>query len=50
LLLPYDGCAELARSGDVHLTSWLNRDFNTLDAVFGPLRRPGVDAAVLPTD
>lgn len=50
LLLPYDGCAELARTGDAHLTSWLTRDFATLGAIFGPLRRPSADAAVSAAD
>jgi len=50
LLLPDDGCAVLARTGAVNLTSWLTRDFATLDAVFGPLRRPRADAAVSPVD
>ncbi|MBK1632026.1 hypothetical protein CKO31_15025 [Thiohalocapsa halophila] len=43
LLLPYDGCTVLARTGKAHLTSWLVRDFATLEAVFGPLRYPGTD-------
>ncbi|NBC11909.1 MAG: hypothetical protein GVY09_00915 [Gammaproteobacteria bacterium] len=50
LLLPDDGCAELARTGKAHLTSWLTRDFATLEAIFGPLRCPRADAAVSATD
>jgi hypothetical protein len=38
LLLPYDGCRVLEETGVAHLTSWLERPWTVLDAVFGPLR------------
>jgi len=40
LLLPGDGCARLTRTGEAHLTSWLWRRWELLEARFGPLRRP----------
>ena len=40
LLLPYDGCQLLERTGEAHFTDWMHRPWTLLDERFGPLRRP----------
>ena len=43
LLLPYDGCQLLDRTGDAYFTDWMHRDWTLLNERFGPLRPPSAD-------
>jgi len=40
LLLPYDGCQLLERTGVAHFTDWMHRPWALLEQGFGPLRPP----------
>jgi hypothetical protein len=40
LLLRNDGCEVVRKTDKVYPTTWIERDFRTVDRRFGPLRGP----------